>query len=227
MNSAIENPRTTDTGPPPRAVAKLSERRQAIIHYVAEFTRERGYPPSVREICKAVGLISPASVQRHLVILEKQGFLRRDPTKPRALEVNYDPVSGHAVERHPVSYVPLVGDVAAGAGVLAQENIEEALPLPAGFVGYQDAFVVRVRGDSMVGDGILAGDLLVVRMQHLAGEGEIVVAGLPGEEAAVKRFRRDGDEVLLVSSNPDYPTQRYPAKDLRIYGRVVSVLRRI
>lgn len=220
--------RTTEgSGPRPGAVAKLSERRQAIIRFVAEYTRERGYPPSVREICTAVGLISPASVQRHLVILEKQGFLRRDPTKPRALEVNYDPISGHAVDRHPVSYIPLVGDVAAGSGVLAQENIQETLPLPAEFVGHEDAFVLRVRGDSMTGDGILDGDLLVVRMQHLAGEGEIVVAGLPGDEAAVKRFQRDGDEVVLVSSNPDYPPRRYPAKDLRIYGRVVSVLRQL
>ena len=209
----------------PRPVAKLSERRQAIIHFVAEYTRDRGYPPSVREICKAVGLISPASVQRHLVILEKQGFLRRDPTKPRALEVHYDLVSGHAVDRHPVSYVPLVGDVAAGSGVLAHENIEETLPLPTEFVGQQDAFALRVRGDSMTGDGIFDGDLLVVRMQHLAGEGDIVVAGLPGDEAAVKRFHRDGDEVVLVSSNPDYAPQRYPAKDLQIYGRAVSVLR--
>lgn len=219
---------TTEDAPvQPAAVAKLSERRQAIIHFVAEYTRERGYPPSVREICKAVGLISPASVQRHLVILEEQGFLRRDPTKPRALEVHYDPVSGHAVDRHPVSYVPLVGDVAAGTGVLAQENIEETLPLPTEFVGHQDAFVVRVRGDSMTGDGIFDGDLLVIRMQHLAGEGDIVVAGLPGEEASVKRFRRDGDEVVLVSSNPDYPPLRFPARELRIYGRVVSVLRRL
>lgn len=215
-----ESPRTP-------AVAKLSERRQAIIHFVAEYTRERGYPPSVREICKAVGLISPASVQRHLVILEEQGFLRRDPTKPRALEVHYDPVSGHAVDRHPVSYVPLVGDVAAGVGVLAQENIEETLPLPTEFVGHQDAFVVRVRGDSMTGDGIFDGDLLVVRMQHLAGEGDIVVAGLPGDEASVKRFQRDGDDVVLLSSNPDYPPMRYPARDLQIYGRVVTVLRRV
>jgi repressor LexA len=209
------------------SVARLSERRRAIIHFVAEFTRERGYPPSVREICTAVGLISPASVQRHLVILEKQGFLRRDPAKPRALVVNYDTVSGHAVNRHPVSYVPLVGDVAAGTGVLAQENIEETLPLPSEFVGHPDAFVVRVRGDSMIGDGILDGDLLVVRMQHLAGEGDIVVAGLPGDEASVKRFQRDGEYVLLVSSNPDYLPMRYPARALQIYGRVVSVLRRL
>ena len=226
MNSDKDH--TTDrTEPAPELVPKLSERRQDIIRFVAEFTRGHGYPPSVREICKAVGLVSPASVQRHLVILEKQGFLRRDPAKPRALEVNFDPVSGHRAPRHPISYVPLVGDVAAGSGVLAQENIEETLPLPAEFVGHQDAFVVRVRGDSMIGDGILNGDLLVVRLQHLAGEGEIVVAGLPGEEAAVKRFHRDGDEVMLVSSNPDYPTRRYPAKDLRIYGRAISVLRRL
>ena len=100
--------------PPPASITKLSERRQAIIRFIAEFSREHGYPPSVREICTAVGLISPASVQRHLVILEQLGFLRRDPSKPRALEVNYDPVSGHPVERHPVRYVPLVGNVAAG-----------------------------------------------------------------------------------------------------------------
>lgn len=221
MNSETSAPITETTVP------RLSERRQAIIDFVAEYTRERGFPPSVREICDAVGLISPASVQRHLVILEQQGFLRRDPSKPRALEVRYDPVSGHAVGRHPVRYVPLVGDVAAGTGVLAHENIEETLPLPAEFVGHPDAFVVRVRGDSMIGDGILNGDLLVVRMQHLAGEGDIVVAGLPGDEASVKRFHRDGEDVVLRSSNPDYPPLRYPARELQIYGRVVSVLRRV
>ena len=227
MNTDTQTFTAEDVEEQPMAVAKLSERRQAIIRFVAEHTRDRGYPPSVREICKAVGLVSPASVQRHLVILEQQGFLRRDPTKPRALQVTYDTVSGHAVERHPVNYVPLVGDVAAGSGVLAHENIEETLPLPAALVGHQDAFVLRVRGDSMTGDGIFDGDMLVVRMQHLAGEGDIVVAGLPGDEAVVKRFHRDGDEVVLVSSNPAYEPRRYPAKDLRIYGRAVTVLRRL
>ena len=227
MNTDTRSFTTTDVEEQPLATAKLSERRQAIIHFVAEHTRERGYPPSVREICKAVGLVSPASVQRHLVILEQQGFLRRDPSKPRALELHYDTVSGHAVDQHPVSYVPLVGNVAAGSGVLAHENIEETLPLPAQFVGQQDAFVLRVRGDSMTGDGIFDGDLLVVRMQHIAGERDIVVAGLPGDEAVVKRLHRDGDDIILVSSNPAYPPQRYPAKDLRIYGRAITVLRRL
>src|SRR5215212_11320786 len=120
--------------------------------------RERGYPPSVREIGESVGLTSPSTVHSHLASLEKMGFLRRDPTKPRALEVRYDPSSGAAIERRPVRHVPLVGDVAAGTDVLAHENIEELVPVPADFTGDGTLFMLRVRGDSMIDAGILDGD---------------------------------------------------------------------
>src|SRR6202521_1592792 len=140
----------------------LSNMRKAILDCISEAVRDRGYPPSVREIGEAVGLTSPSTVHAHLATLQKQGFLRRDPTKPRAIEVRYDPASGTALERRPVCHIPLVGDVAAGTDVLAQENIEELYPLPEDFTGSGTLFMVRVRGDSMIEVGIGDGDLRVV-----------------------------------------------------------------
>ena len=158
----------------------------------SERMRDRGYPPSVREIGEAVGLTSPSTVHTHLTTLQRLGFLRRDPTKPRAIEVRFDPASGAAVERRPVRHVPLVGDVAAGTDVLAQENVEEMLPVPADLTGDGDLFMLRVRGDSMIDAGILDGDFVVARAQTTADKGDIVVAGIPGEEATVKTFSRAG-----------------------------------
>jgi repressor LexA len=207
--------------------ARLTARQKGILDMIETSMRERGYPPSVREIGLAVGLTSPSTVHSHLASLEKMGFLRRDPTKPRALEVRYDPSSGVAIERRPVRHVPLVGDVAAGTDVLAQENVEELFPLPEDFTGTGDLFMLRVRGDSMIGKGIMDGDFVVCRAQQTAENGEIVVAGLPGEEATVKTYRRDGDRVTLIPANDRLSPMVFDAGEVPIYGRVVTVMRRL
>ena len=124
-------------------------------------------------------------------------------------------------------HVPLVGDVAAGTDVLAHENIEESVPLPADFTGDGELFMLRVRGDSMIGEGIFAGDFVVVRSQPTADDGDLVVAGLPAEKATIQHFRRDGSHIVLVPSNPDHQDLRYPADEVTIFGRVVTVLRRL
>ena len=208
-------------------VTGLSQRQQQILEFIDTETRERGYPPSVREIGTAVGLTSPSTVHSHLATLQDRGYLRRDPTKPRALEVCLDPVSGAAVERSTVRHVPLVGDVAAGTDVLAHENIEGSLPLPAEFTGDGELFMLRVRGDSMIGAGILDGDHVVVRSQPTADQGDLVVAGIQGDEGTVKRFRTEGETVVLVPANPAFSEQRYPADEVTVFGKVVTVLRRI
>ena len=164
--------------------------------------RDRGYPPSVREIGEAVGLTSPSTVHNHLASLQRRGLLRRDPTKPRAIEVRWDPSSDAALERRPSRSVPLIGDVAAGTDVLAQENVEELHPLPADFVGDGELFMLRVRGESMIDAGILDGDFVVARTESTAQNGDIVVAGIPGEEATVKTYRAKGAKVALVPANP-------------------------
>ena len=208
-------------------VTGLSQRQQQILEFIDTETRERGYPPSVREIGTAVGLTSPSTVHSHLATLQDRGYLRRDPTKPRALEVCLDPVSGAAIERNTVRHVPLVGDVAAGTDVLAHENIQESLPLPAEFTGDGDLFMLRVRGDSMVDAGILDGDHVVARVQETADAGDLVVAGFDDEEGTVKHFQRDGSTVVLVPSNPDYSEIRRSADEVTIYGKVVTVLRKL
>ena len=166
----------------------LTGKRREILDFIAAQVRERGYPPSVREIGVAVGLASTSTVQAHLNTLQRQGYLRRDPTKPRALEVRYDSTSGAAIERRPTRHVPLVGDIAAGTNVLASENIEELLPLPEDFTGGGNVFMLRVRGDSMIDAGILDGDYVVVRQQPDANTGDVVAAGIPGGEATVKTY---------------------------------------
>jgi len=189
--------------------------------------RERGYPPSVREIGEAVGLTSPSTVHNHLATLQRLGLLRRDPTKPRAIEVRWDPSSDAAIERRPARTVPLVGDVAAGTDVLAQENVEELLPLPVDFVGDGDLFMLRVRGESMIEAGILDGDFVVVRTQSSAENGEIVVAGIPGEEATVKTYRAKGGKITLLPSNPAFEPMVFDASQVTVFGKVVTVLRRV
>ena len=205
----------------------LTGRQQQILDFIDGQISDRGYPPSVREIGDAVGLTSPSTVHSHLATLQDRGFIRRDPSKPRAIEVCLDPTSGAAVERGAVRHVPLVGDVAAGTDVIAAENVEESLPLPAEFTGDGELFMLRVRGDSMVDAGILDGDHVVARVQQTANEGDLVVAGFDDEEGTVKHFQRDGSTVVLVPSNPDYPEIRRSADEVTIYGRVVTVLRKI
>ncbi len=205
----------------------LTDRQRQILEIIDQSMRDRGYPPSVREIGQAVGLTSPSTVHSHLNTLSKLGFLRRDPTKPRAIEVRYDPNSGAVLERRPARHVPLVGDVAAGTNVLAQENVEEILPLPADFTGDGDLFMLRVRGESMIEAGILDGDFVVARAQPTADKGDIVVAGIPGEEATVKTYTRKGGKVSLVPANPSMKPIELDPGDVTIYGRVVTVLRRL
>ena len=205
----------------------LTPRQREVLEVIEQYQRERGFPPSVREIGEAVGLTSPSTVHAHLATLQKLGFLRRDPTKPRAIEVRFDATSGAPVERRPVRHVPLVGDVAAGTDVLAQENIEETLPLPADFTGEGDLFMLRVRGDSMIDKGILDGDFVVVRQQAEAKTNDIVVAGIPGEEATVKTFTKQGGRVVLVPANERLTDMVFDPDEVSIYGKVVTVMRRL
>ncbi|HXW35968.1 MAG TPA: transcriptional repressor LexA, partial [Acidimicrobiales bacterium] len=156
-----------------------------------------------------------------------EGYLRRDPAKPRAIEVRYDPSSKVALRPRPVRHVPVVGDVAAGTGVLASENVEELLPLPEDFTGTGSLFVLRVRGDSMIEAGILEGDFVVVRQQPDAENGEIVVAGIPDGEATVKTFRRKRGKIVLTPANSSMEPMEFNANDVTIYGKVVTVLRRL
>src|ERR1700730_11890216 len=206
---------------------ELTGKRKEILDFIAAQLRERGYPPSVREIGEAVGLTSSSTVHTHLTTLQRQGYLRRDPTKPRAIEVRYDTNSGIAIDRRPARHVPLVGSVAAGTDVLAEENIEELLPLPEDFTGDGQLFMLKVRGDSMIDAGILDGDYVVVRQQKEADKGDVVVAGIPGGEATVKTYSRRGAKVVLTPANPTMSAMVFPPDEVDLYGKVVTVLRRL
>jgi repressor LexA len=205
----------------------LSTKRKQILDCISDAVRERGYPPSVREIGESVGLTSSSTVHAHLAVLQREGYLRRDPTKPRAIEVCYDPSSKVIVEARPIRHVPLVGEVAAGTGVLAQENVEELYPLPEDFTGSGTLFMVKVRGDSMIDDGIFDGDHVVVRQQPQAEAGDVVVAGIPDGEATVKRFSTQQGRILLSPANERLSPMEFDPGEVTIYGKVVTVLRRL
>lgn len=198
----------------------ITARQQRILDFIAGTVRDRGYPPTVREIGEAVGLTSSSSVHGQLANLERRGLLRRDPTKPRAIGLAPD-------EAHPkAAVVPLVGRIAAGAPLMADENVEEYLPVPMGFVDGTEHFALRVSGDSMIGAGILDGDLVIVRRQDDASSGDIVAAVMPGaaeDEATVKRLSRRGTKLILVPENP--ALEPFEMRDGRIAGKVVAVLR--
>ena len=200
--------------------SNLTKRQREIFDYVKTYAREHGYPPTVRDIGKAIGLTSSSTVHAHLANLEKLGVLKRDPTKPRALEVLVD----RAKSVVSPNGLPLVGQVAAGQPVLADENIEEYVPVPQIAGGDEGEFVLRVRGDSMKDAGIFDKDYVVVRPQSTAANGQIVVAMLEGE-ATVKRFFKEKSRVRLQPENealdPIY------ARDVEILGRVVGVCRRV
>jgi repressor LexA len=198
----------------------LTKRQQEIFDFVRQYASEHGYPPTVRDIGKAIGLTSSSTVHAHLANLEKLGLLRRDPTKPRAIEVLKD--KARQVVTPPG--LPLVGQVAAGQPVLADENIEEYVPVPGIAGGDDGEFVLRVKGDSMKDAGILEGDFVIVRRQETAGDGDIVVA-LVGEEATVKRFFREDDHVRLQPENETMEPIR--TRDAQVLGRVVGVCRRV
>ena len=159
--------------------------------------------------------------------LQREGYLRRDPTKPRAIEVCYDPSSKVIADARPIRHVPLVGDVAAGIGVLAQENVEELYPLPEDFTGTGTLFMVKVRGDSMIEAGIMDGDCVVVRQQPDAEQGDVVVAGIPDGEATVKRFSTHGGRVVLTPANQRLSPMTFDPDEVTVYGKVVTVLRRL
>jgi repressor LexA len=200
----------------------ITARQQRILDFIADTVRQRGYPPTVREIGEAVGLTSSSSVHSQLANLERKGLLHRDPTKPRAIGL------APADSRPAAVVVPLVGRIAAGAPVLADENVEEYLPVPMGFVDGADHFALRVTGDSMIGAGIFDGDVVIVRRQDDASTGDIVVAVMPGpaeDEATVKRLSRRGSKVVLVPENPRL--EPFEMTDGRIAGKVVAVLRRL
>lgn len=203
----------------------LTPRQREILHVIEKSMQDRGYPPSVREIGEAVGLNSPSTVHNHLSTLQKLGFLRRDPTKPRAIEVRFDTNSEVAMERRPSRHIPLVGDVAAGTDVLAQENVEDLIPVPSDFTGEGDLFMLRVRGESMINAGILDGDYVVARQQNVANNGDIVVAGIPGEEATVKTFKKSGKSITLIPSNDSMEPMVFDADEVVIFGKVVTVMR--
>ena len=205
----------------------LTARQHEVLEFIDRMMRERGYPPSVREIGEAVGLTSPSTVHAHLRTLQRLGYLRRDPTKPRAIEVRYDPTYGAAMERRPVRHVPLIGDVAAGMNVLAQENVEEIMPLPADLTGDGELFMLRVRGDSMIDAGIFDRDYVVVRQQDSADNGDIVVAGIPGEEATVKTFLSKRGKIILRPANEVLEDMVFDPAEITVYGKVVTVLRRL
>ncbi|OFW78831.1 MAG: repressor LexA [Actinobacteria bacterium RBG_19FT_COMBO_70_19] len=199
----------------------LTTRQRRILEFIALTVRERGYPPTVREIGEAVGLTSSSSVHAQLANLERRGLLHKDPTKPRAMALEAPRLEGVAI--------PLLGRIAAGAPVLAEQHVEEYLTVPMGFVDGAEHFALRVAGDSMIGAGIFDSDVVVVRRQDDAADGDIVVALLPGpaeDEATVKRLRRSGSKVTLVPENPALePFDMDPQG--RILGKVVAVLRKL
>ena len=198
----------------------LTKRQQEIFDFIKSYGSEHGYPPTVRDIGKAIGLTSSSTVHAHLANLEKVGLLRRDPSKPRALEV----LVGKAKEVVAPSGLPVVGQVAAGQPVLAEENIEDYVSVPEIAGGSDGEFLLEVRGDSMVDAGILEGDHVVVRRQDTAADGEIVVA-LVGEEATVKRFFREDDHVRLQPENATMEPIR--SREVKVLGRVVGLCRQV
>jgi repressor LexA len=202
---------------------KLTTRQRQIYEFIQRHTQEKGYPPTVRDIGKAIGLTSSSTVHAHLANLERLGMLRRDPTKPRAMEVLADKAKRAVVP----SGLPLVGRVAAGSPILAEENIEEYVEVSPLAGGDGGDFVLEVRGDSMKDAGILNGDTVVVRKQNSVNDGDIVVAILEDDaepEATVKRYFRERDHIRLEPENADFEPIRSP--DVKVAGRVIGVFRR-
>lgn len=199
----------------------LTDRQRQILEYIRKCVKDKGYPPAVREIGKAVGLSSSASVHNHLHKLEEYGFLQRDPSKPRALELTQD------VEwrQKTVVPVPLVGRVTAGVPILAVENIEETYPIPLDLLGCSDdVFMLSVSGDSMIKAGILDHDYIVVRKQNFANNGDIVVALIDGEETTVKRYFRELRCVRLQPENDAYQPI-VGGDNIQVIGKVIAVFR--
>ncbi|MGY1831914.1 transcriptional repressor LexA [Geodermatophilus sp. SYSU D01180] len=212
----------------------LTQRQRRVLEVIRDSIERRGYPPSVREIGEAVGLSSASSVAHQLSVLQKKGWLRRDPNRPRALDVRLPgETAGETAPAAPAAaadgttaptYVPLVGRIAAGGPVLAEQAVEDVFPLPRELVGEGTLFMLRVAGDSMVDAAICDGDWVVVRQQPTAENGEIVAAMLDGE-ATVKTYKRRDGHVWLLPHNPAY--EPIPGDEATVLGRVVTVLRRV
>ncbi|CAI7978898.1 transcriptional repressor LexA [Frankia sp. Mgl5] len=227
----------------PADASGLTQRQKKVLEVIRSAVERRGYPPSVREIGEAVGLTSTSSVAHQLKVLQEKGFLRRDPNRPRAMEVL--PIGGAkaggrsragaaaaagapaettALEAGTPTYVPLVGRIAAGGPILAEQAIEDVYPLPKEIVGEGTLFLLKVVGQSMINAAICDGDFVVVRQQPVADNGEIVAAMIDGE-ATVKRFRQRDGRVWLAPENPAFSD--IPAEDATILGRIVAVMRRV
>lgn len=202
----------------------LNQKQIDILNYIKLEIVEKGYPPSVREICKAVGFKSTSTVHGHLSSLEDRGYIRRDATKPRAIEVlDKDPYSDLTHRKETIS-VPLLGSVTAGSPILAVENIEDAYPLPTDFVNGDQAFMLKVKGDSMIEAGILNNDYIIVKQQSVATNGDIVVA-LIEDEATVKRFYKEADHIRLQPENS--LMEPIIVRDVLILGKVTGVYRKV
>ncbi len=218
------------SGPPELPDEELTARQRRILTFIRGWVGEHGYPPSVREIGEAVGLVSPSSVAYQLKELEKKGYLRRDPNRPRAVDVrspsDLTPDEDEALRaaRPTPAYVPLLGRIAAGGPILAEQSVEDVFPLPRELVGEGTLFTLQVKGDSMLEAAICDGDWVVVRQQPTANTGEIVAAMIEGE-ATVKTYRHRDGHVWLMPQNPAFDP--IPGDEATILGRVVAVLRRI
>jgi len=226
-----ETPARSLAGRPPGIrtdEAGLTERQRRVIEVIRDSVQRRGYPPSMREIGQAVGLSSTSSVAHQLMALERKGFLRRDPHRPRAYEVRgmdvVRPVPESTTGRPATSYVPLIGRIAAGGPILAEQSVEDVFPLPRQLVGDGELFVLKVTGDSMVEAAICDGDWVTVRRQPVAENGDIVAAMIDGE-ATVKRLKREDGHIWLMPHNAAY--QPIPGDNATILGKVVAVLRRL
>ncbi|MBH0229397.1 transcriptional repressor LexA [Halobacillus yeomjeoni] len=206
-------------------MSKLSKRQQEILDFIKEQVLLKGYPPSVREIGQSVGLASSSTVHGHLSRLEKKGYIRRDPTKPRAIEV-IELEEDHSIPRSEAAYAPVIGKVTAGSPITAVENIEEYVPLPDTLAGSEEnTFVLIVQGESMIEAGILDGDMVVVRQQQTAQNGDIVVAMTEDEEATVKRFFKEKNHIRLQPENATM--EPIILNDVSILGKVVGLYRTV
>lgn len=205
-------------------MSKISNRQQAILEFIKNEVREKGYPPSVREIGEAVGLASSSTVHGHLERLEKKGMIRRDPTKPRAIEILGEG-DGLELFSHSIARVPLIGKVTAGVPITATENIEDYFPLPTHMVKEDNVFMLSVIGESMIDAGIHNGDYVIVRQQQTAHNGDIVVAMTEEDEATVKRFYKERDHIRLQPENPAMEPIRL--KNVTILGKVIGLFRDI
>jgi len=201
----------------------LSSRQNAILEFIKQEVREKGYPPSVREIGEAVGLASSSTVHGHLARLEKKGLIRRDPTKPRAIEILTSNERNEADKDMAIARIPVLGKVTAGEPILAIENIEEYFVLPENMVGKDTVYMLKVQGNSMIEAGILDGDYVIVRQQSVAHNGEIVVAMTEEGEATVKRFYKERNHFRLQPENPEMEPILLP--QVTILGKVTGVFR--